>query len=161
MTDSAGSLWSEFLASGSSEASAAAGAPFTSWAFGDSPEMADRLLSYVLSGGKRATCGSLWGYEARGETPPVAGEFSVVLDGHGVARCVVLTTSVDIVAFDDVGADFARAEGEGDLSLEYWRAGHWAYFERELVSIGKAPSGDMPLVCERFEVLYSTSDPVT
>lgn len=92
---------------------------------------------------------------------PVVGEFSVVLDGSGAARCILRTTSIEIVAFDDVGADFAAAEGEGDLSLEYWRTGHWAYFERELGPLGRVPSGDVPLVCERFEVLYPTIDPPT
>jgi len=155
MNDSAERLWSEFLASGSPAADAAQGAPYTSWAFGDSADMADRLLAFVLGGGKRATCGSLWGYEARDEALPVAGEFSVVLDGSGVARCVIETTSIEIVAYCDVDADFARAEGEGDLSLDYWRCGHWAYFERELGALGMAPQADMPLVCERFEVVYA------
>ncbi|MFX5656784.1 ASCH domain-containing protein [Acinetobacter baumannii] len=41
-----------------------------------------------------------------------------------------------------------RAEGEGDLSAQYWREGHQTYFEREGVF---AP--DMPLVCERFELV--------
>jgi uncharacterized protein YhfF len=41
--------------------------------------------------------------------------------------------------------------------VEYWCTGHRAYFERELGALGMKPSGDMPLVCERFEVLYSSA----
>jgi hypothetical protein len=73
-----------------------------------------------------------------------------------VARCVIRTTSVDIFAFDDVDEAFARDEGEGDLSLEYWRRGHWAFFSRELEALGRTPQPDMPAVCEHFEVVYPT-----
>lgn len=44
--------------------------------------------------------------------------------------------------------------GEGDGSLASWRAGHWEYFERSLGRMGKRPTPDMPLGCERFRVLY-------
>lgn len=49
---------------------------------------------------------------------------------------------------------FAAAEGEGDRSLAYWRAAHWRYFSRTLLTISRAPAEDMPLVCERFRLLY-------
>ena len=38
-------------------------------AFGDSPEMADRLLSLVLAGTKTASASSLWAWEHDHETP--------------------------------------------------------------------------------------------
>ena len=51
-------------------------------------------------------------------------------------------------------ADFARAEGEDDLTLESWRAGHKRFFTRTRAPIGKEFTEDMPLVCERFRVIY-------
>ncbi len=74
--------------------------------------------------------------------------------GHGIARCVIRTTAVEIVPFDAVDADFAYDEGEGDRSLEYWRDAHWAYFTQELAGLGLEATHDMPEVCERFEVIY-------
>jgi uncharacterized protein YhfF len=61
---------------------------------------------------------------------------------------------VVIVPFEEVGEEFAAAEGEGDGSLQYWRECHWAYFERECKRIGREPSPRMLIVCERFEVIY-------
>ncbi len=58
------------------------------------------------------------------------------------------------VPFSEVDAEFAAAEGEGDRSLDYWREGHWYYFTIELEAFGRQPELDMPLVCERFEVVY-------
>lgn len=88
------------------------------WAFGDSPELADELLALVLAGSKRATCSSLASCEA--DIMPSVGEISVILDGAGVARCVIRTTQVDVMPFEHVSEDFARAEGEGDLTYEWW-----------------------------------------
>lgn len=154
MTDSTAALWGAFLASGSAAAEAAKGATYTSWQFGYGVEQGDLLLECVLLGPKRATAGSLWAYEAEGEAVPVVGDFSVILDGRGVARCVIRTTSVDIVPFDEVDASFARDEGEGDRTLDFWRRVHWEYFTRELDALGLAARPDMPVVCERFEVVY-------
>lgn len=154
MSVTADALWREFLGSGTEQASEAAGADYTSWAFGDSPDLADRLLDCVLKGEKRATCGSLDAYNARGEAVPVVGEYSVVCDGSGSARCVLRTTEIRVVPFEEVDAHFAADEGEGDRSLKSWREGHAAYFERELERLGLHASPTMPLVCERFALLY-------
>jgi len=154
VSQSAQALWDEYLASGSSDASLAAGAPYASWEFGDSPELADRLLGLVITGPKRATCGSLDAYRVRGEAVPVVGEYSVVCDGAGTARCVLQTTEVRILAFEDVDATFAADEGEGDRSLASWREDHMAYFERELAELELSASPRMLLVCERFRLLY-------
>jgi uncharacterized protein YhfF len=53
-----------------------------------------------------------------------------------------------------VDEEFARAEGEGDLSLAYWRRTHKHFFSRSLPAIDREFSEDMPLVCERFRVIY-------
>jgi uncharacterized protein YhfF len=154
-------LWEEFLRSESEDAAAARGAPYAVWAFGDSAELADRLVSLVIAGPKRATCGSLEAYTARGDSVPEVGEYSVVLDGVGEARCVLQTSEVRIVAFEDVDAAFANDEGEGDRSLGSWRQGHMAYFERELHGLGLSASLRMPLVCERFRLLFVGGQPAT
>lgn len=154
VSESAAVMWSEFLASGSPAASSAIGASYSAWQFGHGVEQGDRLLECVLAGPKRATAGALWAYEAEAEPVPVPGDFSIVLDGHGDARCVIRTVSVDIVPFDEVDASFAFDEGEGDRTLGYWRDVHWTYFARELEALGTAATHDMPVVCERFEVVY-------
>jgi uncharacterized protein YhfF len=157
LSGSVSQLWDAYLASGSPDALAAVGATYSAWQFGHGVEQGDRLLACVLDGPKRATAGALWAYEAKGEAIPVPGDHSVVLDGHGVARCIIRTTKVDVLPFDEVDAVFAYDEGEGDRSLEYWRDVHWTYFVRELAELGREATRDMPVVCERFEVAYRSS----
>jgi uncharacterized protein YhfF len=108
----------------------------------------------VLAGRKRATAGSLWAYELEKEPLPKVGDLSVITDWEGRARCVIRTTAVEVVPFDAVTPEFAATEGEGDGSLEYWRKAHWAFFTSELQGTGREPRPDMPVVCERFEVVF-------
>ena len=114
----------------------------------------DELAELVLAGRKRATAGSLLAYELEKEPLPKVGDLSVVTDWEGRARCVIRTTAVEVVPFDTVTPEFAATEGEGDGSLEYWRRVHWAYFTSELQGTGREPRPDMPVVCERFEVVF-------
>lgn len=122
--------------------------------FGDSPRLADELGALILSGAKTATCSALWEYEAESEPLPKVGGKAVILDGRGAPLCVVETTEVEIRPYDKVDERFANEEGEGDRSLEYWREAHWNFFSRTLAGIGKKATMDMPLVCERFQVVH-------
>lgn len=122
--------------------------------YGDSPELMNELIQLVLIGKKTATCGSLWEWEAEGKPLPKAGDIWVELDGSGNPVCITETVEVTIRKYNEMDADFACAEGEGDLSLNYWREAHKNYFSRVLRKIGKEFSEDMPLVCERFRLIY-------
>lgn len=130
------------------------GKPYIAEPFGDNPALADELGSLVLSGRKSATCSAVWNYEAEGEPFPQVGNLWLVLDGRNEPMCVVETVEVTMRTFNEVDADFARAEGEDDLTLESWREGHRRFFTRTLAPIGKEFSETMPLICERFRVIY-------
>ena len=122
--------------------------------YGDSPELMNELIQLVLIGKKTATCGSLWEWEAEGKPLPKIGDVWVELDGNGNPVCITETVEVTIRKYNKVDAQFAHDEGEGDQSLNYWREAHKNFFSRVLSKIGKGFSEDMPLVCERFRVIY-------
>ena len=122
--------------------------------WGDSPAMADELGALIVQGTKTATCSALWEWEAEGNPIPKAGYLTIALDGRGEPLCIVETVEVTIRKYNEVDADFARDEGEGDLSLNYWREAHRNYFSRVLKKIDREFSEEMPLVCERFRVIY-------
>jgi uncharacterized protein YhfF len=122
--------------------------------WGDGPALADELGALIVRGTKTATCSALWEWEAEGNPIPQPGLITIALDGRGEPLCTVETVEVTIRKYNEVDADFARDEGEGDLSLNYWREAHRNYFARVLKKIGKEFSEDMLLVCERFRVIY-------
>ena len=148
-----GDLWRAYLLTLPDD-SPARDKKYEAWSFGDSPEMADRLGSLVRDGMKTATCSALWELEAEGEPAAHPGEKSIILDGKGDPLCIIETTEVEVRRFDEVDGRFAYEEGEGDRSLEYWRGEHRRFFGRTLPGIGRRFSEDMPLVCERFRVVY-------
>ncbi|AEG44901.1 ASCH domain-containing protein [Isoptericola variabilis] len=124
------------------------------WSFGDSPELADELLQLVLDGTKTATAELVSEFERAGEPVPAKGDLSIVLDGAGDPRLLIRTTRVDVVPFAEVTAEHAHLEGEDDRTLETWREGHERYWRRQLEAVGDEFDPSMPVVCERFEVLY-------
>jgi uncharacterized protein YhfF len=125
------------------------------WAFGATPEQADELLALVLAGDKTATAGALWDYEAEGEPVPAVGGLSIVLDGGGHPRALIVTTDVSVVPFDEVDGDHAAAEGEDDRTLDSWRRIHEQFFTR-YPAHDRGFQRDMPVVLERFRLLYPT-----
>ncbi len=122
--------------------------------FDDNEIDANELAKLVLAGTKRATAGLQWSFEAAKKPLPKSGVLSVVTNWKTEPLCVIETTRVTIVPFNDVTERFAATEGEGDKTLQYWREVHWSYFGRECKRIGKEPSLRMPVVCEEFRVVY-------
>ena len=127
---------------------------YEAFQFGDSAALANELGQLVLSGRKRATTGSVWSFEASGRRLPRPGDLSVVTDGQGAALCIIETMQVHVMPFDEVSAEFAAVEGEGDGSLAFWRQAHIDYFTRECQRAGRTFSGSMPVSCERFRVVW-------
>ena len=130
------------------------GQPVVVCSFSDNAADADALAELVLRGVKRATSPSLWWFEATGEPVPEVGDLQVVVAGSGLARCVIQTIRVEVVPFDQISEEYARVEGEGDFSLEYWKRVHWDYYHRELAGTGRTPIPQMPIVCEYFERVF-------
>lgn len=114
--------------------------------------MRAKLNALVLAGHKVATTGLLAEYAAETEGMEYAGERLALLDNHGEAAATVEITDVRVTTFGGVSWEHARAEGEGDTSLQEWRDGHRAFWEAS-----NSPVDDStPLVCLTFKVVPST-----
>ena len=125
------------------------------FAFGDSEDLCAALTSLLLRGAKRATASLAWTCEKEQKRQPRPGDLSIVTAWSGQPLCIIETTAVEVLPFEEVGEDFARAEGEGDRTLASWRANHSAYFARECARIGRTPDPRMLVVCERFRLVYA------
>ncbi|MEO1405307.1 MAG: ASCH domain-containing protein [Pseudomonadota bacterium] len=114
----------------------------TTFKFGDSPEMADRLAALVVTGVKTGTCSAaVHGPDAE------IGERQICLSGKGKPICEIETLELQTLRFDEVTPEMAALEGEGDLSHRYWRDVHQAYYERE-----NTWAPDMSVIFETFRV---------
>lgn len=144
MTDK--ELWNQFK-----EKNNISDCDYEAWAFGVD---ADMLANLVLIGEKTATASAFPLYESEKEPLPEVGEHSIILDSKDNAVCIIKTAKVYVVPFKEVTAEHAFKEGEGDKSLEYWRAVHEKFFTECLSEVGMLFSTDMKVVCEEFEVVY-------
>ncbi len=146
-------MWKDYLKSVGDDA-ATTQKGYTSWYFTSTEGGANELAELVLAGKKTATTSLLFAYEHEGSPVPKAGDHSIVTDWQGIARCVIRTTAVNFIPYDEVTGEFAMKEGEGDLSLEYWKGVHHRSLTLECDGIGIKFDPRMRVVCEEFEVVY-------
>lgn len=119
------------------------------WAFGDTPGMADELSALVIGGKKTATSSLYAEYLQEGEPLPKSGQLNILLDSQGKPVALLETTGVEVLKFSEVSEEHAIREGEGDLSLEYWRTEH-----RRFWSKGKRFDDSTLVVTECFKVIF-------
>ncbi|HAS74699.1 MAG TPA: RNA-binding protein [Clostridiales bacterium UBA8960] len=127
---------------------------YEAWSFGADEKSANDLSKLVLEGKKTSTTSLHCLYAFEDEELPEENAYSIILDGNNEAQCVIKTTKVSITPFNEVTETFAKTEGEGDMSLEYWKKVHRAFFSKDLKKFEKAFTENMLVVCETFEVVY-------
>lgn len=120
------------------------------FAFGSTKEDADELADLVNQEIKTATTSAYELYE-KNESLPYIGEWSIVLDGAGKPVCVTREKVVEITPYNQISAEHAYHEGEGDRSYQYWRQVHDDFFKLEYQEEGKKFYPQAPMVCEVFE----------
>ena len=123
------------------------------WHFDLTEESANKLLNLVIEGKKKATSSSYPSYLVEGEDIPKVGDMSVITDWDGNPRCVIKTTIVQIIPFNEITFDLAVLEGE-DENLQSWRTKHEAFFREEAKEVGYTFTEDMKVVFEQFEVIH-------
>ena len=128
--------------------------PYQVWYFGHSTEMAKELVELVIAGTKTATASLAKMNEIEPEKAPVNHGYSVVTDFEGEPMCIIQTAEIRHLPFNEVDANFAFDEGEGDQSLDYWRGVHWDYFAREAAENGFEFDETSIVCCERFRLLF-------
>jgi uncharacterized protein YhfF len=126
-----------------------------SFAFGFTLPDAKEIAQLVLAGTKTARGSVLWASQADRRPVPIAGDFSIVTLGGDDPVCVIKTTDIRTIPFDEVTADYARDGGEGDRTLAGWREMYGKNIERECQRLAMAPHAKTPLLMERFRVVYA------
>lgn len=124
---------------------------YQAWAFGVE---ADALANLVVSGQKCATTSLYVWYERGEERLPQVSNYNIILNGRDEAVCIVETTKVIVVPFNEVTEEHAFKEGEGDRCLKTWQAIHRSFFTKELLEMGLRFHDEMLVVCEEFRVVY-------
>lgn len=122
--------------------------------FADTPEAATKVGKLVRDRIKTTTSSLVWGLEHIGEPLPKVGDISLIVDGNGEPLCIIELTEVEIKPFNAVDEQFAFEYGEGDRTLAFWLSANWDFHSRWCIEIGSEPNETMPIVFQRFRLLY-------
>ena len=104
----------------------------------------DKLIELVLSGKKTATTSN---YDRN--DLPIIDEETIIELNNGNDACIIKTIDYKIMKFNEMTEELAKLEGEGDLSLEYWRKTHYDFFK----SYNSNFNDETLIVFEIFEVI--------
>ncbi len=103
----------------------------------------DELVDLVIKGKKTATTSN---YDEN--DLPVINSESILLFENEKKACITKTIDYKIMKFKEITEKEAKLEGEGDLSLEYWRKVHYDFFKKYNPDFNE----DTLVVFETFEV---------
>ena len=117
-------------------------------------EIADILLALYLCGKKSAGSSLLEGFNATGDQLPQVGHHWILLNSRDEPGCILKVVRVALNKFKDVPIEIAVAEGEGDLSLNYWMKEHARFFKPYLAELGITDLNEAIVVTEFFELVY-------
>jgi uncharacterized protein YhfF len=118
------------------------------WRFGNTDKEADDLFHLVYDG-KKTAISSIYS----GTDIPKVGERSYITNSKGNSKVLIEITDVSIKRFSEIDKDHAQKEGEGDLSLTYWKETHKKFFTEQLAKKGKKFAEDIQILCEEFKVI--------
>lgn len=128
--------------------------PYDQWKFCGGGPCADELAQLVLQGIKTATASAAIAYACEHVPIPQEGCYSVILFDNDEAACVIRTDRVSVVPFDQVSAEHAYKEGEGDRSLETWREIHRRVFAPDYLAAVLPFDEQGDCVLEEFTVVF-------
>lgn len=124
---------------------------FLPMSIGSAPEHADEGAALILEGKKTLTSSPYWDYPDG--VIPFVGALGVLLNGAGQPRGVVETARVEILPFGAVTDDMARAYGEGERTVEWWRRVMGEFYRASAIRHGVVFTENTPLIWEWFKVV--------
>ena len=120
---------------------------------GNSPEICEQLLALILSGEKTGTFSLPRELDEAG-TMPVPGDHVILVHFDGRPACLVRMDRVETVPFAEIDDQHVDCEGPAARDLAVWRRIHQAYWTPMLADWGEEFCNDLPVVYQRFTLLY-------
>jgi uncharacterized protein YhfF len=128
--------------------------PFKVRTYGGSKAMADIIVPLVLSGEKTGTFALAAEFDDDPSRAPRVGDDYVVTYFDGTPALLQRITEVQVVPFEGIDHDHVQVEGPKARDVAVWRGIHWDYWGGMLRARGREPSPQMPVIFQRFRVLF-------
>ena len=145
-------FWNEYLASvpGSRRPKKA----FVYAGYAGGRKGTDSLIRLYRAGKKSAGSGLVADYETAGDPLPKAGDYWILLDSRERPQFLLKTVRTELNLFGRIPKSVARAEGEGDLSVAYWKKAHARFYYPFLGDWGIDDIDKAIVITEHFEIVH-------
>lgn len=145
-------FWKDYLATLS--ANSRPKKPFVYAGFAGGRKITDSLIRLYRSGKKTAGSGLVKDYETAGDPLPKVGDYWIILDSKDRPQFLMKTLRTEINLFGRIPKSVARAEGEGDLSVAYWKKAHARFYFPFLGDWGIDDLDKAEVITEHFEIVH-------
>lgn len=122
--------------------------------FAGNREITDELLHLYLIGKKSAGSSIVEDFQTANDPLPQVGNYWIFLNSKDQPSCILKTERIVFNKFRDVPEEIAIAEGEGDLSIEYWKATHKELYLPYLADWGIPHMDEATVITEFFKLVY-------
>lgn len=126
--------------------------------YAGNPQITNQLLALYRSGKKTAGSSLVEDFLSAGDPLPQAGNYWICLNSEGTPSCILETHKIATNKFQDIPAAIAEAEGEGDLSVEYWKRVHADLYATSLKAWGVFDLDEATVITEFFRIVYFEQD---
>lgn len=135
--------------------------PFVYAGYAGGRKGTDSLIRLYRSGKKTAGSGLVADYETAGDPLPKTGDYWILLDSRDRPRFLLKTIRTELNLFGRIPKSVARAEGEGDLSVAYWKKAHARFFFPFLNDWGVDDIDKAVVITEHFEIVHRAGPTVS
>jgi uncharacterized protein YhfF len=122
--------------------------------FGNSAAISDVIVPLILSREKTGTFALESEFEHSPNEAPKVGDVYVVTHFGGDPALLYRVTEVERVPFSQISHAHVQVEGPNARTVPVWRKIHWDYWGATLRAQGREPSEQMPVLFQRFEVIF-------
>ncbi len=124
-------------------------------------EITDELIVLYRTGKKNAGSSVVEDFISAGDPLPKVGNYWILLNSKAEPEMILKTIRTETHKFSEVPESVAIAEGEGDLSLDYWKRVHSDLYLPYLKEWGVATMDEATVITEFFEIVYRKEMQVT
>ncbi len=146
------SFWNDYLAK--LPPNRRRGKQFVEASFAGRREGTDALIHLYRLGKKTAGSSLIKDFEFEGDPLPKVGNYWIMLDSHECPQLIAKTIRIEINSFGKIPKAIAHAEGEGDLSVSYWKKAHKNFYLPFLAKWGIADIDKAKVITEHFEIVH-------
>ena len=113
-----------------------------------------QIFELIEAGDKTGTFTLPWIVARTGQPEPRVGDCIILIAFDGTPTLLVRLTAIEEVPFGEITARHTAVDGTPVRALEVWKPLHTQYWNGLLAPFAMSVTDSMPVLIEKFELLY-------